>query len=365
MQFADIFLRIAERGLARQDKATGAMPSGHNGPYLDSETPVRNTAHWLQTYLAADRMTEDRKFLEAAKACADYLVGPVVPKNGAVYQHRMKKGKDSCNGLIGPAWTIEGLAAGYDAFGDRRYLDAASRYFLVHPFSMSTKRWSRVESDGAILTEDMTFNHQLWFCMAGALLGKNGISEAAEMVDAFMGGIDENLSVESNGRIVHSIVTGRSSLKRQIKRILKPGFQKAELLREVGYHAFNLYAFAVLRTLLPRSAFWSAESMNLACAYQDNHEFVSLIDLSPYGFPYNPPGFEIPFINEIFNSSGKFEMSDEQWLNRQLDRVFDPESAILSRNNPDSETLTARIYECARFSDRLFALPIESSGQLK
>ena len=126
------------------------------------------------------------------------------------------------------------------------------------------------------------------------LLGKSGISEAAEMVDAFMGGIDENLSVESNGRIVHSIVTGRSSLKRQVKRILKPGFQKAELLREVGYHAFNLYAFAVLRTLLPRSAFWSSESMKLACAYLGSREFVSLIEHSRFGFPYNPPGFEIP-----------------------------------------------------------------------
>lgn len=362
MQFADIFLRIAERGLARQDQATGAMPPGHNGPYLDPETPVRNTAHWIQTYLAADRMAGDRKFLEAARACADYLVGPVVPKDGAVYRHRSKAGKDSCNGLIGPAWTIEGLCAGYDAFGDRRYLDAATQYFLVHPFSLSTKRWSRVEPDGEILTEDMTFNHQLWFCMAGALLAKSRLSEAAEMVSVFIDNIDDNLSIESNGRIAHSIVTGRSSLKRQAKRILKPGFRKAELLREVGYHAFNLYAFAVLRTLLPGNAIWPAEPIKLACAYQGNREFVSLIDHSPYGFSYNPPGFEMPFINDVFDWPDKTETSDEQWLSRQLDRVLDPESAMLSRNNPDSETLTARIYECARFSDRLFALPVETMG---
>jgi hypothetical protein len=61
MQFADIFLRIAEHGLARQDQATGAMPPGHNGPYQDPETPVRNTAHWIQTYLAANRMTGDER----------------------------------------------------------------------------------------------------------------------------------------------------------------------------------------------------------------------------------------------------------------------------------------------------------------
>ena len=360
MQFADIFLRIAEQGLARQDQKTGAMPPGHNGPYLDPETPVRNTAHWIQTYLAADRMAGDRKFLEAARACADYLVGPVVPKTGAVYQHRSKEGKDSCNGLIGPAWTIEGLCAGYDAFGDRRYLDAATQYFLAHPFSPSTKRWSRVEPDGEILTEDMTFNHQLWFCMAGALLWKSDLSEAIATVNVFMDDIGDNLSIASNGRIAHSIVTGRSSIKRQVKRILKPGFRKAELQREVGYHAFNLYAFAVLRTLLPGKAFWSSGPMKLACAYQGNHEFVSLIDHSPYGFAYNPPGFEIPFINDVFSWPDISESSDEQWLSRQLDRVLDPGTAMLSRNNPDSETLTARIYECARFPERLFALPVES-----
>jgi len=360
MQFADIFLRIAEHGLARQDQATGAMPPGHNGPYQDPETPVRNTAHWIQTYLAANRMTGDAKFLEAARACADYLVGPAVPRGGVVYRHRTKEGKDSCNGLIGPAWTIEGLCAAHDSLGDRRYLEAADQYFLVHPFSLSTKRWSRVEPDGKALAEDMTFNHQLWFCMAGALLGKSGMSEAAEMVDAFMGAIDENLSIESNGRIVHSIVTGRSSLKRRLKQSLMPEFRRSERLREVGYHAFNLYAFAALRTMLPTQAFWSSESMKLACAYLGSREFVSLIEHSRFGFPYNPPGFEIPFINEVFHRPDESGLSDQQWLSRQLGRVLDPELAMLSQNNPDCETLTARIYECARFSDRLFALRVES-----
>ena len=365
MQFADLFLRIAEQGLARQDQKTGAMPPGHNGPYLDPETPVRNTAHWIQTFLAANRITGDRKFLEAARTCANYLVGPVVPKTGPIYQHRSKEGKDSCNGLIGPAWTIEGLYAGYEAFDDRRYLDAATQYFLAHPFSPSTKRWSRVEPHGEILTEDMTFNHQLWFSMAGALLGQSDLPEVNEMANMFLDDIGDNLSIASNGRIAHSIATGRSSIKRQIKQILKPGYRKSELLREVGYHAFNLYAFAVLRRLRPGNTFWSSEPMKLACAYHGSHEFVSLIEYSPYGFSYNPPGFEIPFFNEVFNRPDQSVTSDEQWLSRQLDRVLDPGSAMLSRNNPDSETLTARIYECARFSERLFALPVESLSRSK
>ena len=88
-----------------------------------------------------------------------------------------------------------------------------------------------------------------------------------------------------------------------------------------------------------------------------------MIGESPYGYPYNPPGFEIPYVNDVFRGAREIDISDQQWLSRQLGQVFDAEQGMLSRNNPDGETLTARIYESARFSDRLFNLPIDLSGQ--
>ena len=103
--------------------------------------------------------------------------------------------------------------------------------------------------------------------------------------------------------------------------------------------------------------------MKLAGGYLASQEFISLIEHSPYGYPYNPPGFEIPFINEVFYWPDEYGLSDQQWLTQQLSRVLDPELAMLSQNNPDCETLTARIYECARYSDRLFALRVESLEQ--
>ena len=39
----------------------GSMPPGWNGPYRQQETPVRNTAHWLITFLKAYEITEDRE----------------------------------------------------------------------------------------------------------------------------------------------------------------------------------------------------------------------------------------------------------------------------------------------------------------
>ena len=43
------------------------MPSGHNGPYLDPETPVRNNAHWAMLFIKSFSLTKDEKYLLAAK----------------------------------------------------------------------------------------------------------------------------------------------------------------------------------------------------------------------------------------------------------------------------------------------------------
>ena len=41
----DLIFLSAQKGLEILNE-NGQMPSGHNGPYFDEETPVRNNAHW-------------------------------------------------------------------------------------------------------------------------------------------------------------------------------------------------------------------------------------------------------------------------------------------------------------------------------
>jgi hypothetical protein len=364
MRFSDVFLKLTDNALVRQDKRTGAMPSGHNGPYLDPETPVRNTAHWTQSFIAAERLSGEKKYLDAAILCADYLVGPDAPRKNAIYEHRNKQGKDSCNGLIGPAWTIEGLTSAYERFGDRRYLKAASKYFLAHPFSADTYRWQKVEFGGKALGHDMTFNHQLWFCMAGALLGKHGETDAGQMAKAFLDSVKGNISTRRNGRIEHPILPGKAKIKRRLKHMLKAGLYKNDRVKEVGYHSFNLYAFAVLKTVLPDNRFWSTALWNSILGYQDQPEFVELIEISPYGYAYNVPGFEMPFVNEVFGFRRVSGRSSQLWLDSQLSFALNNDQSMLSQGNPDGETLTARVYECSRFSNELFStnLQIEEVG---
>ncbi len=358
LPFGEIFLRIAKTGLARKDRSTGSMPAGHNGPYFDKETPLRNTAHWTQIFLCAYRLSGKEEFRDAARHCADYIVGPNAPRNGHIFRHREKEGKDSCNGLIGPAWTIEGLCAAYQAFKDERYLAVARGYFFAHPFIGKTGLWKRVEPDGCILPEDMTFNHQLWFCMAGAMLFSNGVLEAKLSVESFLARLDKHLTVARSGRIEHPIWTPKTWIKSKIKCLLKPQLRQAGILKEVGYHAFNLYAFAVLFTLLPSHPFFKSKRWMKVFRYQRHDEFLSYIDKSEYGFPYNPPGFELPYVNSVFENYSRETAFDIEWLQRQIDWVLDSKTWQLSKNNKDTVTMNARLYECARFSDKLMLIPV-------
>ena len=42
----DLIVKSADKGKELQ-AGDGSMPAGHNGPHNDPETPVRNTAHWI------------------------------------------------------------------------------------------------------------------------------------------------------------------------------------------------------------------------------------------------------------------------------------------------------------------------------
>ena len=49
MKLYDIIVDSSEKALMKI--SNHHMPPGHDGPHFDVETPVRNTSHWLLTYL--------------------------------------------------------------------------------------------------------------------------------------------------------------------------------------------------------------------------------------------------------------------------------------------------------------------------
>lgn len=344
MKLPELIEAAGIRALTVQD-SSGAMPAGHNGPYIDPETPVRNTAHWLVTFShLANRDRPD--FREAADRCAAYLMSAAVIGESGAWENRAQPGKDRCNGLIGPAWAIEGLASYAEQCERPAVRKATAAIFLRHPFNYGQALWSRLEPDGTVLSPDATWNHQLWFAAAGALIRD---AEVDARVLRFLDRIPRNFSVHPDGLIVHRIhaPTERRPdrwLRAQANRYLRPAKFAVERDKELGYHAFNLYAFALLCRRMPDHPCWRLPAIRAALAAVESTGFQREIAGSRYAFPYNPPGWELAFPALIFD----LRLDVAAWLQEQIRRSWNEEMKATSLAGHDPHTDAARIYEACR-----------------
>lgn len=195
----------------------------------------------------------------------------------------------------------------------------------------------------------------------------------------FLDKILDNLTLLESGLIYHELehqyndpFKFKSGLKHQIKKRLitllkakksksKKGkyaslAEKKEILwtqmkkKSIGYHAFNTYAFAILKASLPGHNFWKTSSFASIAQYLYSTEFQQGIEGNTYSYAYNPPGFEVPF------SLHKLQDIQEQkllelsqfYLNRQIALTYNTEKHIFDKQTEDPITLTARIYEISR-----------------
>ena len=387
MRLYELLEKAAENAIFSQ-RPDGSLPGGHNGPYHDPETPVRNTAHWLVTFLKLYDVTGEERFVDAARDATDYLRSDEARPNRYTFFHRTEETKNSCNGLIGQAWTIEALAVAADRLGDPELASLAEEVFLLHPFDEQLGLWKCVEIDGEILAFDGTFNHQLWFAAAGGLLGRqSNVSKRVDRrVSTFLDMIESNLGLYDLGLIKHGVrasyapgrslrllrndrrgrlffiqLIGRSSLtevtilrelvEHPVFPLRRPPLTEEHLRRKaVGYHSFNMYALALLHQVYPDHQFWQRELFRRCYAYMRSSDYETTIGESEYGFPYNPPGIEVPFALEVFEDEPDREVQ-ERWLARQFERCYDVEEHRMNENNPDPETLTARLYQASRLPD--------------
>ena len=353
----DVYINVSAAALNRQG-IDGAMPAGHNGPHGDPETPIRNTAHFLIVFLRAAELSGDKLFLTAAERCLDYLLHDNPFRSDYNFHHRDKLGKDHCNGLIGPAWTIEALLYASDKLQHKGARDLARKLFLLHPFEKASGAWRRIEPDGSELKIDSTFNHQLWFAACAAPLCSD-TPEATRQISHFLEMLKENWAVARNGRIIHPLWRPERRRRETFKRLLKPSYRKGRITQEIGYHAFNLYAFAMLREAglaLPPS---EKTKLQRAVGYLTSNEFSSLVYDNKYAFPYNPPGWEVPY--SLMVLAGETPHDCKDWIERQLAHSYNSKTGMMSRQVLDPPTQTARIYEVARLPDNFFDLPVYDS----
>ena len=349
MNLYEILLQSANSALSLLNPETGSMPSGHNGSYYDPETPVRNTSHWLITFLKAYSISHQKQFLEAAQRTAAYLCSREARPMKATFWHRKNPKKDTCNGLIGQAWTIEALTIAAEELEMPELIALAEEVFLLHPFNENISLWQRVGVDGSYLTFDMTFNHQLWFAAAGGLLAKYTAGEVEARVRCFMDRMD-HFDVYSSGLIRHLVALNKFKWRQRIIELVnlpKLSQEHKDLAyKAVGYHSFNLYAFALLKQRYPDHAFWGSTKFKSALSYAQSEPYLRDINDNHYGYPYNPPGFEMAFALEVFLKNNRSEQ--ERWLSKQLHHCYDFNSHMMNRGTKDPVTNAARLYESTR-----------------
>ena len=326
----------------------GSMPAGHNGPYLDPETPVRNTSHWLISFLKSYDLTGEKKFKEAAEKSLSYLMSEDARPMRATFWHRKNPNKDFSNGLMGQAWTLEALTYAYRFFGDDSIFRLASEVFRLHPYKPKHKAWETVNVDGSIRGFDPTFNHQLWFAAAGSLLANLGDEEIQSQTKDFLDALPNTMKVYPDGVIMHHpkgylLTSKKEKLKAVIKEFRTPKDQKKHVyLKSVGYHGFNLYALGIIHNIFPNLSFFNTDLFKSMIDVIDTASFKSQLLESPYSFDYNPPGFELAFALQKFGDPIKAKY----FLNQDFKKSFDQKKnqwGLL--NSIDPLTAAARVYE--------------------
>ncbi|MEM9831983.1 MAG: agl cluster protein AglQ [Bacteroidota bacterium] len=348
-----VILQSAKKACELQSE-TGAMPAGHNGLYRDKETPVRNTSHWLITFIKAYGIQADPILKNSAKKALSYLMGQDTRPQQYTFWHRDVPGKDKCNGLMGQAWTIEALVEAAIFFNDEAPLKLAEEVFLLHTFNKKASLWHRRDTDGRKLSFDLTFNHQLWFAAAGGLLSKlSHTKEIKASIEHFMEHLPRLLNIYENGLICH-LLKPHLSVKEVVKLILKPlpKYKRIEAERyykAIGYHSFNMYAFGLLKGIFKNHIFWQTSGFKRTISYLSSKEYKKDVLYNVYAYPYNPPGFEVPFAMEVFSSINPKEKAF--WVNSQFHHGLSYEEKLFSKGSKDPYTASARLYEATRLSD--------------
>lgn len=361
------------KGVAEQHLKTESTPTpGINGPYSDPETPVRNAAHWSITLFNLWQLTGEEKFRKGAEDWVELMLSNEYRPNNVIFHHREKQGKDPTNGLIGQAWTLEALNKAAEKLGRKELNQLAINLIKAHPFDNRKGLWQRVDLSGKALGFDMAFNHQLWF--AASLAPFKEIDGAVgKQVETFLHRVPKNMGQYKSGLIFHLIERNLGFKAHLYKALIKRagnfnpflppsiGKKYASLQNQmhwkaIGYHAFNLYAFGMLKKHYPDHPVWNVFQIQNALDYLCSSSYREDIQKEEtYGFPYNPPGFEVPLVLHAFDIFPREELIEEAswWLNQQIAMHFDKDTFSFGRNTNDPATLNARIYELSRWPDVL------------
>lgn len=348
----DLVKQELHESLSRQ-LPNGSFQNGHNGPYSDAETCIRNTSHLMLALCAMYEKTGDERFYISAERALKYLLdNKHIGENGA-YVCRISEGKDETNGVIGHAWIIEALLKAQNVI-DSNVKSVAEKIWQLHHFDYSLGIWAKPVSIANSYIFDHTFNHQLWFA---ACIAPLALPEVDNQIKCFISKNLTRLNRYENGVIYHLSPVGdniswlRNDFLLGLRKILSPlknRHQKRDMyLHSASYHTFNLYALAMLKELgygRELDAVLDTESLLKVLRNEDLKE--DLLKLPDIGIRYNPSGIEAAYALKILGGESD-EMAIKSWVDFQIKQTGS-EAGILVGSSPDKATSAARVYEAMR-----------------
>lgn len=347
----DILERSASSALKLQNE-DGSFPAGQNTVYNDAETRVRSTAHWLITLSRTYYFTKRQCFFEAASAAADYLLRPEHRPSDHTFLARRSDSKDRCNGLIGQATPIKGLAVSGSILDREELIDVAIDVFEVHPFDEELGLWERIDVDGSNLSFDRTFNHQAAFAARSAPLAKYS-KEIDKTINIFLSKLPKNMDIYQNGLIKHYI---RPPIVRVISNSITSSkywklvwnemamffylISRKREYKEIGYHPMIIGELGRLNENFPNNSVWDSEIVQSSIDYIKTNEFVSAI--KDDGFPYSNmnPGKGIALALCAFDKDVE---RAKQWLSYDITNGYNFDSDLYELNTPDPVFQSATI----------------------
>lgn len=349
--------------------------SGNNGPHKHKETEARVLSHWISCSSYVYEFTNENRYKDFALELSKALLRNELRPYGKTFYHREIQNKDKCNGLIGQAWSLEALINLYRITKNEKYIKEGLELYFLHEFDYDQGLWNICEISGEDLGLDLTFNHQLWFAAVASEL--NNYSNSVKIkkhLDRFMKMLQYNCSI-FDGLVVHPIerntklnTKSLSFKKEQIKKMIGQILRRHNLLPtrfqtekknitfylknsefSIGYQAFNLYAYAILKKTYPKHLFWGSKKFVRAVNILTDLKFKEKLKSNNFSYSYNNPAFEIPYILSVFKPNSLNDNISE--IKEHFDlfcRDFFQIETLKIHSSPDDITLEARIYELGR-----------------
>ena len=372
MKQKDYLIYVADKNYQRYYEQ-GYATAGHNGPHGHPDTPVRNTAHYLIIYSYLYKMTGEEKYKKICEKFAGYICEKQAESKSGAIQCMTSDRFDHLNGLIGQGWVIEGLLYCYDVFGIRKCLDTALKIYRTQKYDENLHLWYRIELDGTDIGIDPTYNHQVWFAACSSKLTEycDDSSIDATIRDFLTDSAKRDFRIYGTGMLKHYVnVSNEATRKIKMKHLIKVCLTPVKSISskkfdskymEYAYHVFDLYGFSILQEKYGELPLFSSSAYQKAVAYARDAKRVNescgaysaIKDgdmFNIFSYSYNCPAFEYPYVAQMYGFENE-ELFDELYeILRKL--MFNNQTEMFTRNNPDIETWNARTYEIVRYLDK-------------